>query len=78
MRYSVDQDDPGYANWKAIGTARCWIDGVERGNVITADEEKRVAVLAVLDDHGMPKLNAARTEVLTETVYGAVRVEPKT
>lgn len=75
MRTSVDADDPGYANWSKHPRMRVFLDGIERNGVFTADEEARLIVMAVRDESGNLRLNADRTEVLRETLYGHVRLE---
>lgn len=72
MRVSCDVDDEGYAPL-AVRHCKVFLDGVERCHVITADEEKRMAILHVLDEHGRPKVD--RGEIKRETFYGNVRVE---
>jgi hypothetical protein len=72
MRISVLKDDPGF-HWAAVGS-KVFFEGVEIKNVYTADEEKRLVVVAKLDAQGRLMLTEDR-EVATETRYGHVRVE---
>ncbi|TAK94682.1 MAG: hypothetical protein EPO09_09145 [Aquabacterium sp.] len=73
MRLSVDKSDPGY-HPLTFGV-KVYLCGVPAKFVVTADEEKGMCVMHVLNEHGQPQLNRERTEVLTETVYGSVRIE---
>jgi len=75
MRLSVDPDDPGYMERLVGAAVKVFLDGVERAQVFTADTEKRLVVVPVLDANGRMQLNADRTGVLRETLYGHVRIE---
>lgn len=39
MRISVDQADPGYANFIKFGNARCCLNGALKATALTADDE---------------------------------------
>ncbi len=71
MRVSVDKSDLGY-HPRGV-RCRVFLAGSERNNVITADEEKRMAVLVKLDEHGRPTIKG--DQVQTEIFYGDVRIE---
>jgi hypothetical protein len=73
MRVSVYQSDPGY-NLAHFG-AKVFFEGSEISRVITADEENRFVVVVCTDEKGDVMLTPDRTEVKTETRYGAVRIE---
>lgn len=74
MRVSI-VDEPGLIDPQAK-RYRVFLDGVERKCVFTADEEKRLVVVAKLNDKGLMQLNEDHTEVVKETLYGTVRIEP--
>lgn len=48
------------------------LDGIERNNVIEADEERRYIVRIRTDEHGQAIPNEDRTAFLTETLRGDV------
>ena len=73
MRVSCDKEDPGYA--PLLLGSKVFYEGYERVGVFTADEERRLAVVAVLDDKGHFQPNATRDGVLRETIYGHIRIE---
>lgn len=74
MRLSTDPDDPGYSAWKCYGLARVFLDGVERKNVITADQERNYITVTEVDDRGMLKLEGGK--VKTVAMYGKVEIQP--
>jgi hypothetical protein len=74
MRCSVDREDVAYD--PAFAQARVWLDGVERWNVVTADEEKRFAVIFKLDDQGGIVLDENNAPLLEE-FRGAVVIKQK-
>lgn len=77
MRMSSDRSDPGYLAWVKSGRrARVFLGGTELSCVVTADEKKRMLVRCRTDERGRLVLSADRTEVLTETLHGDVRIEP--
>lgn len=73
MRLSTDKEDPGYA--ATAHRARVFFNGAEVRGVFTADEEKRLIVQAVFDEHGHFQIAPCRTKVLTEVRHGDVRIE---
>jgi hypothetical protein len=76
MRVSSDPFDAGYANWRQMGQrTRVFLDGIERNGVMVADEEERMIVMVKRGEDGNILLST-NGKVLTETLYGAVRVEP--
>jgi hypothetical protein len=81
MRLSSDKNDPGYALWRKITDSgkrvRVYLDGVEQdaANATVADERNGYITRAVLDGDGELTLNETKTEVLRETVRGAVRID---
>jgi hypothetical protein len=64
MRKSVDPHDSAYD--PAFAQARVWLDGVERWNVVTADEEKRIALVFKLDERGEVVLDENNAPILEE------------
>lgn len=76
MRVSIDPEDPGYSPhlMNSRVKIRVWLEGVERGHILTADEEKRFAVLHHLDSEGKLSLDKDGN-VRTEKFYGHVRIE---
>lgn len=74
MRLSADSEDPGYAWWSGR-PVKVLFNGVEARGVVTADEEKGMIVRFVTDDNGRFKLAPCKAEVLTEVLYGDVRIE---
>lgn len=75
---SSDPADPGYLPWMRSGRrARVFLGGVELSDVVLADEEKRMLVRCRTDERGRLVLSADRKRVLTETLHGDVRIEPR-
>lgn len=72
MRVSSDVDDEGYAPL-AVSHCKVFLDGVDRFNVITADEEKRMAIVQAPDESGRPLIDG--DEFRRVTFYWHVRVE---
>lgn len=72
MRMSVDSSDPDFH--PGAWLCRVFLEGVERNNVITADEERRLAVLYKLDQDG--RYIEVDGKLATETFYGAVLIVP--
>jgi hypothetical protein len=72
MRISSRPDDPGYT--PHMHDYRVFIAGSERGNVETADEEKRYAVTLDRDEEGRPALDKAGNQRRQE-FWGDVRIE---
>ena len=75
MRASADPFDLGYINWVRDKPLRVFLNGVEISRVVTADEEQRLVVQARADENGNSILNADKTEILFDTLYGDVRIE---
>lgn len=73
MRVSVFSDDPGYH--PAVFGTKVFFEGTEISRVFTADEERRMVVVAKVDEQGRVMLTPDREEVATETRYGSVRLE---
>lgn len=74
MRLSIDPNDPGYTKG-LCGGIKVFLDGIERCNVVTADEEKRLIVVHPLDERGRLQLDREKGEVVRETLHGDVRIE---
>ena len=74
MRVSVDESDPGYVEWARHRPLRVLVDGIERSGVVTADEEQRMAVILRRDEAGRFVLNADRSEVVRDVIYGDVAI----
>ena len=75
MRISIDIGDPGYENYLKHRGARVFLDGAERSDVLTADEEKRYAICEVRDQAGWPVIDPATHKSKTYEFFGHVRVE---
>ena len=71
MRLSVDPLDLGYH--PQANRCRVFLEGAERSNVVTADEERRYAVTYRLDDQGKTVLRAGKP--VKDEFWGAVRIE---
>ncbi|HYE71581.1 MAG TPA: hypothetical protein VD932_08680 [Aquabacterium sp.] len=71
MRLSTDPCDAGYHPQAC--RCRIYLQGAARWNVITADEEKRYALLLRLDQNGNPKVLHGKR--LTDEFWGDVRIE---
>ena len=72
MRISSNPDDAFYS--PHMNQCRIWLEGGERNNVETADEEKRYAVQLARDEFGAPVLDKDGKQ-LRQKFYGAVRIE---
>jgi hypothetical protein len=73
MRISTDPDDRGFhisANY-----CRFFLEGAERLNVVTADEEGRFAVTLRLDEFGQPVKDKKTGKTIHDKFFGAVRVD---
>lgn len=79
MRISTKAGDPGYSAWQdAIKKGlevKIFLNGVERIDVITADEQNRLIVKSRRDGDGNFVLSPDRSEILTEVMRGDVRIE---
>jgi hypothetical protein len=73
MRISARRDDPGFAPWVNLARVRFWLAGVERTDVITADEERRWALCEARDERGHVIVDG--DAVRTVEFYGDVRIE---
>ena len=75
-RMSTDKDDPGYAAWKSARAngqqIAVLLDGLERTDVITADETKREITRGVIDSSGRILVDHDKGEIVTETLHGEV------
>lgn len=71
MKVSADRTHPAYH--QMANRCRVFLDGAERSNVITADEEGRAAVVVLIDEGGRPVFKAG--VIQTEVFYGHVRIE---
>lgn len=72
MRLSADRNDPGFSPISRDPRVKVLLDGVERRDVVTADEEQRLIVIYARYPDGRPKL--AGRDWGTETLYGAVSI----
>jgi hypothetical protein len=54
---------------------RVWLDGIERNDVVECSEEGRYIIKNKRDADGHLVLNASRTFLETETLYGDVFFE---
>lgn len=70
MRMSSDDSDPGYD--RRYICSKVFIAGSERWNVITADEEKRWALLIKLDENGTAMRDEQTGKLVTEEFFGEV------
>ena len=73
MKISIDRNHPSYHDW-AHKVCSFYLDGVERNNVLTADEESRRAVTRRLDEKG-GTLHDRNGRMLTDEFRGAVRID---
>lgn len=76
MRISILPTDPGYEVWCGLlnrHLVKVYLAGSERKNVVTADEEHRMAVTYRLDANGDPVTKDG--ELVMEEFYGEVRIE---
>lgn len=73
MRISTDTDDRAYHPCASV--CRVFLEGAERNNVITADEENRVAVIYRLDGEGRVMYDESTGLAKRNTFTGNVRIE---
>ena len=73
MKISIDRNHPAYHDW-AFKVCSFYLDGVQRNNVLTADEEGRFAITRRLDQNGETQRDRNGV-MLTDEFRGAVRVE---
>lgn len=71
MRISVDEKDPGFANFRGHAT-KVLLDGVEVHDCITADEEAGECLCYKDDENGKPVLDG--DEIATEIRRGKVQI----
>ena len=79
MRFSVDQEDPGYKAWKLRGGHKrpihVLLNGVRVKRVITADTKRGYVLAHQEDAGGNVVLNAKRTDAKRCRLYGNVEIE---
>ena len=73
MKVSIDPSHPAYHDW-AFKVCAFYLDGAQRNNVLTADEEGRRAITRRLDEKGEP-LHDRSGRMLTDEFRGSVRIE---
>ena len=73
MKISIERTHPAYHDW-AFKVCSFYLDGAQRNNVVTADEEGRMAVTRRLDENGQT-MHDSNGKVLTEVFRGSVRIE---
>lgn len=73
MKISIDRNHPAYHDW-AFKVCAFYLDGAQRNNVLTADEEGRFAVTRRLDHNG-ETMHDRHGKMLTDEFRGAVRIE---
>jgi hypothetical protein len=73
MKISIERTHPAFHDW-AFKVCSFYLDGVQRNNVITADEEGRMAVTRRLDENG-ETMHDRDGKVLTDVFSGSVRIE---
>jgi hypothetical protein len=71
MKVSADRSHPAFSD--CFSMCRIWLEGAERHNVVTADEDGRFAVTTRLDEFGNPITRGGQP--VTDVFHGAVRVE---
>ena len=73
MKISLDSNHPAYNDW-AFKVCSFYLDGVQRNNVMTADEEGSFAITRRLDETGETVYDR-NGKMLTDEFRGAVRIE---
>jgi hypothetical protein len=73
MRVSSLPGDSGYT--PAMHEYQVWVAGSLRNNVVTADDQKRFALLFRRDEFGAPVLDKKTGAQVLEPYYGDVRIE---
>jgi hypothetical protein len=71
MRLSTQRDDAGYH--AAASRCKVFLAGAERSNVVTADEERRYALLHRLDQNGRSVIKDGAPQF--DEFHGDVRIE---
>jgi hypothetical protein len=74
MRLSADPTDPAWPGFH-LGGVRILLDGIERSDVVTADEEGRHIVRYVRDSAGRLIIDTSTREPMRETLYGTVHID---
>lgn len=75
MRYSVNPNDPGYANYQAAKPPfEAYLDGVPVKHVVTADEDLGLIVRQCCDVGGALMVDRKNWTIVTEELHGRVRV----
>jgi hypothetical protein len=73
VKISVDRSHPAFHEW-APRVCRFYLGGVERNNVLFADEERRFALTRRLDEAGEEMRDRAGN-LLTDEFRGTVRID---
>jgi hypothetical protein len=73
VKISVDRSLPAFHEW-APRVCRFYLGGVERNNVLLADEERRFAITRRLDEAGK-EMRDRHGRALTDEFRGAVRID---
>jgi hypothetical protein len=73
VKISVDRSHPAFHEW-APRVCRFYLGGVERNNVLFADEERRFAITRRLDEAG-EEMRGPLGELLTDEFRGTVRID---
>jgi hypothetical protein len=73
VKISVDRSHPAFHEW-APRVCRFYLGGVERNNVLFADEERRFALTRRLDESG-EEIRGPLGELLTDEFRGTVRID---
>lgn len=79
MRLSTIEGDAGYAEWCEMITDEkspaVYLDGVVQKHCFVADEERGEIVRAKVSEKGRIVADHGTGEVLTEAVFGEVKIE---
>jgi len=73
VKISVDRNHPAFHEW-APRVCRFYLGGVERNNVLFADEERRFALTRRLDEAG-EEMRDVEGHLLTDEFRGTVRID---
>ena len=73
VKISVDRTHPAFHEW-APRVCRFYLGGVERNNVLFADEERRFALTRRLDEAG-EEMRDREGNPLTDEFRGTVRID---
>lgn len=77
MRISTRPDDPGYGAYLRGSGAEVFLDGVEIGRCLTADDQLGLVVVYKVHPDGSLCIDRKTNEVLTETLYGKVKIQQR-